>query len=167
MQHGALSVEPQGDREILITRSFNAPRALVWRALVEPELVKRWLGGGGNFGGWTLPVCEIDLKVGGKYRYEWHNTNGATMGMGGVFKEIRAPERLVATELFDDPWYPGGAVTTQVLTEQGGKTLLTMTITYASKEARDGVVAGPMASGLTVSYDALEAVATSLSTGAR
>lgn len=164
MLHGALSIEPQGDREILITRSFNAPRALVWRALVEPPLVKRWLG---VFGGWTLPFCEIDLRVGGKYRYEWQNANGSRMGMGGIFTEVAPPERMVATELFDDPWYPGGAVTTQVLTEQGGKTLRTLTITYASKEARDGVVAGPMASGLSASYDACDQLVQTLAQEAR
>jgi uncharacterized protein YndB with AHSA1/START domain len=159
MMHGALSIEPRGDREILITRSFNAPRALVWRAMTEPPLVKQWLG---VFGGWTLPVCEIDARAGGMYRYEWHNRNGSKMGMGGVITECTPPERMVATELFDDPWYPGGAVTTQVLTEQGGQTLLTMTITYASKEARDGVVAGPMATGMAASYDAFEALVVTL-----
>lgn len=164
MQHGALSIEPRGDREILITRTFNAPRALVWRALTEPPLVQRWLG---VFGEWSLPVCEIDARAGGRYRYEWQNTNGARMAMGGVITECVPPERMVATELFDDPWYPGGAVTTQVLTEREGKTLLTMTILYASKEARDGVVAGPMASGMSAGYDALERVVVELHQGAR
>lgn len=159
MMHGALSIVPQGDREILITRTFDASRALVWRALTEPALVKRWLG---VFAGWTLPVCEIDARVGGRYRYEWHNTNGTKMGMGGVITECAPPERMVATELFDDPWYPGGAVTTQVLTEHHGKTTLTMTITYASTEARDGVVAGPMAGGMAASYDSLNALLVTL-----
>lgn len=153
MMHGALSIAAQGDREIVVTRQFNAPRALVWRALTEPALVKRWLGA---MPGWTFPVCEIDARVGGKYRYEWRHESGNTMGMGGVFSECTPPERMVATELFDDPWYPGGAITTQVLSEQGAQTLLTLTITYASKEARDGVLAGPAMGGLGSGYDLLD-----------
>lgn len=159
MTPNALTAVPQGDREILVTRVFNAPRALVWRALTEPALIKRWLGA---MPGWTFPVCEFDARVGGKYRYEWHHTNGTKMGMGGVITECTPPERLAATELFDEPWYPGGAVTLQVLTEQQGRTTLTMTITYASKEARDGVVAGPALGGMGISYDALEKVVISL-----
>ena len=162
MKPGALSAAPQGDREILVTRTFNAPRALVWRALTEPVLIKRWLGA---MPGWSFPVCEFDARVGGKYRYEWQHESGTKMGMGGIITECTPPERLVATELFDDPWYPGGAVTTQVLTEQGGTTLLTMTITYASKEARDGVVAGPALGGMGMSYDALESLVVSLKEG--
>lgn len=164
MMLGALSVEPRGDREIVVTRQFNAPRALVWRALTEPALVKRWLG---VMPGWTFPVCEIDARVGGKYRYEWRNENGTSMGMGGVFTECTPPERMVATELFDDPWYPGGAITTQVLTEQGGKTLLTLTITYASKEARDGVAAGPAMGGLSSGYDLLDQLVQTLAKGGK
>lgn len=153
MMHGALSIEAHGDREIVVIRQFNAPRALVWRALTEPPLVKRWLG---VMPGWTFPVCEIDARVGGKYRYEWRHESGTSMGMGGVFTECTPPERIVATELFDDPWYPGGAVVTQVLAEQGAKTLLTMTILYASTEARDGVLAGPAMGGLTSGFELLD-----------
>ena len=155
-QFGAMSIDTRGDREIVVTRTFNAPRALVWKALTTPELLKRWLG---VFRDWTLPVCEMDLRVGGAYRYEWRNAaNGSTMGMGGTFLEISAPERLVTTELFDDPWYPGEAVDTQVLTERDGKTTLTLTVRYASKEARDGVIASPMATGMAAGYDAMERV---------
>jgi uncharacterized protein YndB with AHSA1/START domain len=153
MSH-TLSIAPQGDQDIVFTRNFNAPRTKVWRALTEPELLKKWLG---TFHDWTMPVCEVDLRVGGKYRYEWRNgANGTTMGMGGKFLEITAPERLVATELFDDPWYPGEAIDTQVLTERGGKTTLTLTVRYASKEARDGVMAGPASSGLDHNYQTLD-----------
>ena len=151
-----LSIAPQGDREILFTRSFNAPRAKVWRALTEPELLKQWMG---SFGDWTMPLCEVDLRVGGKYRYQWRNgVNGTTMGMGGKFLEVSAPERLVATELFDDPWYPGEATDTQELAEQKGQTTLRLIVAYASREARDGVLAGPMASGMATGYDALDAM---------
>jgi len=121
--------------------------------LTKPELLKRWLG---VRGGWRLDVCEIDLKVGGKYRYVWRGAKGAEMGMGGVYREIVRPERLVATEKFDDAWYAGDALDTSVLVEKGGKTTLTMTVQYASKEARDGVLKSPMASGVEESYNSLE-----------
>ena len=98
-------------------------------------------------GGWSLAVCEIDLKVGGAYRYVWRGPDGKEMGMGGVFHEIVRPERVVATEKFDDAWYPGEALDTTVLVEQGGKTTLTLTVRYESKEARDSVLKGPMARG--------------------
>ena len=155
MMRGALSIEPVGERELRFTRTFDAPRALVWRTLTEPVLLKRWLG---VFADWTMPVCEFDARVGGKYRFEWQSTAGARMGLGGEIKECVPPERLVATELFDDPWYPGGAVTTQVLSEHHGKTTLTLTVTYASKEARDSVAAGPASEGLAANYETLNAL---------
>src|SRR5271166_2227921 len=100
----SLKVTTRGDREIVMTRVFNAPRRLVFDALTRPELVKQWLLGPP---GWSMPVCEIDLKVGGAYHYLWRNANGTEMGMHGVFREIVVPERLVTTENFDQPWYPG------------------------------------------------------------
>ena len=150
----ALQIAPQGDREIVYTRSFNAPRTKVWRALTEPALLKQWLGVMPN---WTFPTCEVDLRIGGTYRYEWRNTvTGTRMGMGGKFLEIQAPERLVVTERFDEAWYPGEAIDTQVLTEKQGKTTLTLTVQYASKEARDGVLAGPASGGLESGYNIME-----------
>src|SRR5688572_10186881 len=149
-----MQITAQGDREIVFIRDFNAPRPKVWRALTEPELIKKWLGAMPN---WTFPVCEVDLRVGGTYRYEWKNkVDGMTMGMGGTFLEIQAPERLVATERFDEAWYPGEAIDTQVLTERNGKTTLTLTVQYASKEARDGVMAGPATSGMEAGYNVME-----------
>src|ERR1051325_11477180 len=146
-------VEPKGDREILMTRVFDAPRDLVFDALTKPELVKRWLLGPP---GWSMPVCEIDLRVGGKFRYVWqHDRDGTKMGMGGVYREVVAPERLVNTEQFDEAWYPGEALGTLVLVEQGGKTTLTYTMRYASRAARDAVIKSNMASGMAASYDRL------------
>jgi len=151
---GALKVTAQGDREIVMTRVFNAPRALVFKALAEPELVKRWLLGPP---GWSMPVCEIDLRVGGKYRYVWQrDKDGTRMGMGGVYREIVIPERIVATEEFDESWYPGEAIGTAELIEEAGKTRLIQTMMYASKEARDGVLKSPMEEGVGASYDRLE-----------
>jgi uncharacterized protein YndB with AHSA1/START domain len=150
---GNLKLTTRGDREIVITRAFDAPRKLVFDAFTKPELVKQWLLGPD---GWSMPVCEIDLKVGGKYRYVWRrDKDGTEMGMGGVYHEIVAPERVVATEKFDQSWYPGEAVGTFVLVEQAGKTTLTQTILYESREARDGVLKSGMEKGIVASYDRL------------
>ena len=103
-----------------------------------------------------MPVCEIDLRVGGAYRYVWrHDRDGTTMGMGGVYREIVTPERLVTTERFDEAWYPGEAVGTLVLVEQGGRTTLTQTVLYESREARDAVIKSNMEKGVAASYDRL------------
>jgi len=154
----ALKVEAQGDRQIVITRDFDAPRRLVFDAFSKPELVRQWLLGPP---GWSMPICEIDFRVGGRYRYVWRNDSGTEMGMGGVYREIAAPERIVSTEKFDQAWYPGEAVGTIVLTERGGKTTLTQTILYESREAREMVIASPMEQGLAASFDRLEQLAAS------
>src|SRR5690242_16682463 len=126
-----LQITTPSDREIAMTRVFNAPRRLVFDALTKPELVKRWLLGPD---GWTMPVCEIDLRVGGKYRYVWRNeSTGYEMGMGGEYREIERPERLVSTEKFDDPWYQGEALGALTLIEAEGGTLLRNIITYESQ----------------------------------
>jgi uncharacterized protein YndB with AHSA1/START domain/effector-binding domain-containing protein len=156
---GKLKLTTPGEREIAMARTFDAPRHLVFKAVTTPELVKRWLGA---FGGWSLVVCEIDLKVGGKYRYLWRAADGAEMGMSGIYREILAPERLVATEVFDQPWYPGDALVTQTLTEADGKTTLTTSILYATREARDGVLKSNMHKGVSASYDLLETLLLSL-----
>jgi uncharacterized protein YndB with AHSA1/START domain len=149
---GNLKVTTPSDREIAMTRVFDAPRRLVFDAYTKPELVKRWLLGPP---GWTMPVCEIDLRVGGSYRYVWHGQNGSAMGMRGIYREIVPAERIVCTESFDDPWYEGEAVGTTVFVERGGKTTLTTTVLYASKEIRDAVLKSPMEQGVAASYDRL------------
>jgi uncharacterized protein YndB with AHSA1/START domain len=154
-----LKVTTPSDREIMMTRVFDAPRKLVFEAHTKPELLKRWLG---IFRGWSMAVCEIDLKVGGAYRYVWHNTDGREMAMRGVYREIIPSERIVATESFDDPWYEGEAVGTVVLVEEGGRTTLTSTVRYASKEVRDAVLRSPMEQGVAASYDNLAELLPSL-----
>jgi len=150
-----LTVTLPSDREIAMSRTFAAPRQLLWDAHTKPELVKRWLLGPP---GWSMPVCTIDLRVGGSYRYQWRkDADGSTMAMGGVYKEIKPIERIVSTEKFDDPWYEGEAVGTLTLTEKGGKTILTTTVLYASKTVRDSVLKSGMATGVDQSYDRLEA----------
>ena len=155
MTSGNLNLTAPGEREIVITRTFNAPRTLVFDAFTKPELVKQWLIGPP---GWTMPVCEIDFRVGGNIRYVWEHSNGMRMGMSGVYREIVVPERLVATEKFDEPWYPGEAVGTFVFTEQGSQTLLNQTILYESREARDVVLKSPMEGGVTIGYNRLDEI---------
>lgn len=148
------------DREILIERDFNAPRELVFEALTKPELVKRWLLGPD---GWTMPVCEIDLRVGGAYRYVWHKESAnITMGMGGVFREVVRPKKLVATEKFDDAWYPGEAVDTTVLEESGETTKMKLTVLYESKDARDTATRSGMEHGMIAGYNRLEELLASM-----
>ena len=149
---GALKVTARSDREIVMTRVFDAPRNLVFDAYTKPELLKRWLG---VFGGYSMPVCEVDLRVGGTYRFVWRGPDGAEMGVRGVYREVVRPERLVHTEKFDEAWYPGESLITTVLAEQGGKTTLTVTMRYESREARDAVLKSPMESGVAQSYDKL------------
>jgi uncharacterized protein YndB with AHSA1/START domain len=143
-----------------MTRVFDAPRNLVFDAWTKPELLKRWLGA---MPGWSMPICEIDLKVGGSYRYVWRNdADGTDMGMGGVYREIVPVERIVATEKFDQSWYPGEAVGTMVFAEQDGKTTLTQTMRYESQEARDAVLKSGMETGVESSYDKLEELLASM-----
>jgi uncharacterized protein YndB with AHSA1/START domain len=150
---GTLKVTTPSDREIAMTRAFDAPRELVFDAFTKPELVQRWLLGPP---GWSMPVCEIDLKAGGTYRYVWRrDDDGTEMGMGGVYREIAAPERIVHTEKFDDPWYTGEALVTTVFAEKGGRTTVTQTMLLESREARDAVLATGMESGVVASYDRL------------
>lgn len=157
----SLKLTTPTDREISWTRIFDAAPDLVFEALTTPELLRRWLLGPE---GWTMIVCQVDLRVGGAYRYVWSHPDQGRMGMGGVYREIVRPERIVNTEVYDD--YPGEAVGTVVLVEQGGKTLLTTTMLYGSKETRDAVLRTNMADGLTASYNRLVMVLAELK-GAR
>lgn len=149
---GTLKVTTPSDREIAMTRVFNAPRRLVFEAFAKPEMLKRWLVGPP---GWSMVVCEVAVKVGDRYRYVWRDAKGIEMGVGGVLREIVVPERIVATEKFDQAWYPGEAVVTNVLLEQAGITTLTLTIRYESREARDIALKSPMEQGVAASYNRL------------
>jgi uncharacterized protein YndB with AHSA1/START domain len=151
-QTEVLKLTAQGDTEIVMTRAFHAPRRLVFDALTKPELVKRWLIGPP---GWSMPVCEIDLKVGGAYRYVWRHADGKEMGVRGFYRDIVPQERVICTERFDEAWYPGEALLTTTLVEQDGKTTLRSTVLYVSKEARDGVLKSGMENGVAASYDRL------------
>jgi uncharacterized protein YndB with AHSA1/START domain len=151
-QTGTLQLTTPSEREIVMSRVFDAPRSLVFDAWTKPELLERWLG---VRGGWSMVICEVDLRVGGAYRFVWRGPDGAEMGMGGIYREIVSPERLVATELFDEPWYPGEALGTTALVEEGGRTTATTTVLYESEEIRDAVLESGMARGVAESYDIL------------
>jgi uncharacterized protein YndB with AHSA1/START domain len=149
---GTLKVTTPGDREIAMTRIFDAPRHLVFEAWSKPELVKRWLYGPDD---WRLAVCEMDLRVGGATRFVWRDRDGKEMGMSGVFREIAPPDRLVFTEIWDEDWTGGEALNTITFTEHAGKTTLTQTVLYSSRAARDGALKTGMEHGAAVSYDRL------------
>lgn len=146
---GTLRVETPSDREITLTRVFDAPRRMVFDALTKPELLKRWFGPHG----WSLTSCTVDLRVGGKWRNVLRGPDGRDMGMSGEYREIAPPDRLVSTESFDD--YPGESINTISLSEQNGKTTFTCSILYISKEIRDAVILSGMEHGAAESYDRL------------
>ena len=146
---GTLQVTTPTEREIVLTRVFDAPRTLVFDAFTKPELLKRWFGPRG----WSLAVCEVDLKVGGKWRFVLRGPDGRDMGMRGVYREIAAPDRSVHTESFDD--FPGESIVTTLLVEDRGKTTLTATVRYPSQEVRDAVIKSGMEHGAAESYDKL------------
>jgi uncharacterized protein YndB with AHSA1/START domain len=148
-----LQISTPSDREVMITREFDAPRELVFDCHTKPELVRRWLLGPP---GWTMPVCDIELKVGGRYRYVWRGPNGEEMGMGGTFREIVRPERLASTELFDEDWTGGETQVRTEFSERGGRTTSTVTVVYASKEAREGALATGMTDGMEAGYQRLD-----------
>ena len=154
---GALKITTPTDRELVMTRVFDAPRGMVFDALTQPDLVRRWLLGPP---GWTMPVCDIDLRVGGKYRYVWRNADGREMGMGGTFKEMVRPSRLVATESYDDHWTGGETLVTTELVETRGTTTVSTTVRYATREARDAALKMGATKGLEASYVRLDELLT-------
>jgi uncharacterized protein YndB with AHSA1/START domain len=140
------------DREVAWTRSFAAPRERVFRALTEPEHVQRWLLGPD---GWTMPICEMDLRVGGEWRYVWRNGDGDEFALQGVFREIERPDRIVYTESM-----MGSSETLQtiVLTEEDGITTMVSSLLYGSRAERDAAIATGMEEGTSQSYDRLAEV---------
>ena len=155
---GKMTLDTPSDREIVLTREFEAPRQLVFDAYTKPELLQRWLTGRPDH---TMPICEIDLRVGGAYRYVWRGPDGKEMTSKGFYREVVPPERLVATERFEPTWYEGEAVNTTTFTEKNGKTTVTLTIQCGSKEIRDGILKSGMERGVAYSFDQLEQILTS------
>src|SRR5258708_7567648 len=148
-----VNVTTPSDREIAMTRMFDAPRDLVFDCYTKPELLKRWLHGPD---GWLLTICDNDLKIGGAFRWVWRNASGEDMGLRGAYREIMRPERIVRTELFDKDWTGGEVVGTLVLTEQDGKTTVTDTILYSTRAARDGALQSGMEKGIAASHAKLD-----------
>jgi uncharacterized protein YndB with AHSA1/START domain len=138
------------DREIVITRVFNAPRRLVFEAYTNPAHLPHWMLGPQ---GWSMPVCEVDLRVGGSWHFVWRHTDGTEMAMRGVYQEIVPPERLVSNDSWGGEW--PNTLNTLVLSEQDGKTTLTQRVLYPSKEARDAALKTGMLEGMDQSFEHL------------
>jgi uncharacterized protein YndB with AHSA1/START domain len=149
-----LEVTTPSDREIMITRDFDAPARLIFDALTRPELLPRWHGARG----WHLVVCEVDLRVGGAWRFVSRGPDDVEMGHGGVYRVIDPPHRLVFTESYDDQWVAGEALVSTALAEANGRTTMTTTVRYPSREIRDGALNSPMRLGLTESYARLDSL---------
>jgi uncharacterized protein YndB with AHSA1/START domain len=163
----SFNVTIPSDREIRLTRLFDAPRPLVFEAMTRPEHVREWWGRLGD--GYSVPECEIDLRPGGRWRFVNLTAKGVRVAFSGVYREVQPPDRLVFTEIFEEG--PGanpqpgdeGSLVTTVLTDEQGKTRLTVTARYPSMEIRDIVLRSGMERGAAISYDRLEEVAMRLS----
>jgi uncharacterized protein YndB with AHSA1/START domain len=153
-------VNTPSDREVQVKRSFDAPASLVWRAYTEPDLMRRWLG----YPGWSMPICEMDTRVGGKYRWQWRSEEGGQeFGFSGEFLEVALHSRIVHTQHYDagdlnasmgkEPY-----VVTVTFGEANGITSVATTIRFASKEDRDAAVSTGMTDGMEVSYKQLDQV---------
>jgi uncharacterized protein YndB with AHSA1/START domain len=152
-----LQITTPTDTEVLMTRAFDAPRRLVWEAFTTPEHLQKWMLGPE---GWSMPVCEMELRPGGTWHYVWRRANGNEFGMTGTFREVTPPEKLVNTEKWGPEW-PETLVTT-AFEEEDGRTTVRQTILYPSKEARDAALKTGMADGASASFDRLEKVLAAL-----
>lgn len=154
MRH-EMTVTTPNDFDVVATRVFDAPARLVFDCHTKPALVKRWLLGPP---GWTMPLCDIDLRVGGRFRYVWRNDeSGTEFALAGTYREIAAPTRLACTEAFEGTDMPE-ALTTTVFAESGGRTTMTLTISYPSRALREAAIATGMTGGMGQSYDRLDGV---------
>ncbi len=150
-----LSVATPTPTSIVVTREFHAPRPLVWDAFTRPDLLRRWMIGPD---GWTMSVCEIDFRPGGRFRYVWSKPGAADMGMGGTFVRIDPPERIVHREVFDEDWTGGETTVTTTFDQRAGVTLMTLSVEYATTAARDGALAVGMTMGMEMSYARLDGI---------
>ena len=146
-----LTVELRGEQEVVVTRGFDAPRDLVWECHTKPELVKRWMLGPP---GWTMPVCEIDFRVGGKYLHTWRHPSQGEFSMSGIYREIAQPERIVVNEYYQDE----ESRVTQTFAAQGKKTTLTVVMRFASAEKREAAVKTGMTDGMEQGYQRLDEI---------
>ena len=159
MANPTAAVSLPSDTEVRITRDFKAPRTLVWDCHVKPELFQRWIGG---YPGWSMPVCELDVRPGGKYRWRWRmDEGGQEFGFFGEYREVEAPTKMVQAELYDPGTFGGEMPTTPTITrttftEENGVTTLVTLIEYASKEARDAAISTGMTDGMETSFARLD-----------
>ena len=155
---GSFLVSTPSEREIVITRLFDAPREIVFEAMTRPEHIRRWWGNLGE--GYSVPVCEVDLRVGGKWRFVNKHPHGE-VAFRGEYREITPPSRLVFTETME-PHPEPGSIITAVYADEGGRTRMTVTCEYPSQEIRDIVINSGMERGAAASYDRLEDLAQEL-----
>jgi uncharacterized protein YndB with AHSA1/START domain len=148
-----LEFSQPGALQILLKRIFDAPRARVFEALTRPDLLKRWVV---RSPGWSLVSCEVELEVGGAYRFIWLGPGNVIMGMHGVYREILPPERLVSIEFFDDDWPGGELVTTLSLSGTGSRTALAQKVYYPTRESRDAAVDCGLEHSMAASYSLLD-----------
>lgn len=159
---GVTAYTTPSDREVVITRVVDAPRELVWKVWTTPEHIRKWMSGRK---GWTMPVCDMDLRPGGKWRYGWRMPDGGEMTLAGVVREVVPPTRLVTTERWGPEWPE--TVNTMALTEARdlSTTTITITVLYPSKEARDAALKTGMKDGMDISFASLDAVLRTLREG--
>lgn len=150
---GVTDFSTPSDTEIRVVRVFAAPRETLWAMHTDPTHIPNWLTGPE---GWTMPVCELDARPGGRWRYVWRKTKGEEMAMEGDFVEVVRPSRLVTTERWGPEWPE--TVNVVEFTSQGDRTVLTMTVRYPSKEARDAALQTGMTTGMDQSYARLDAL---------
>lgn len=162
---GRLEVTLPSDTEIVMKRSFAAPRDLVFQALTRPEHISRWFGQAPRraenpmLAGWSMPVCEVDLRPGGGWRYVLRGPAGEEMVLRGEYIEVVPPQRIVTTEFFEGAEFEpmgGGTVNTMLLEEREGRTLLTISAVYKSREARDSALRTGMEEGAAETFERLQ-----------
>ena len=148
-----LELTTPSDLEIVMTRVFEAPRTMVYDAFTKPELIRKWLLGPD---GWSMPVCDVDLRAGGQFHYLWRNdTDGKEFGMHGTYREVVPSSRIVHAENFDEPWYDGDAIVTTSFVEREGSTTVEMKMRFVSRAVRDQALESGMERGVARSYDRL------------
>jgi uncharacterized protein YndB with AHSA1/START domain len=152
-QPGVTTYHTPSDLEIAAVRTVNAPRALVFDAYTNPKHLPNWMTGPA---GWVMPVCEVDLRPGGVLKYVYRNDSGGEMTITGTFREVTPPERIVSTESWGQGWPE--SVNTLEFAEAGGRTTITMTVKYTSKEIRDAAYKSGMQQGMDASFARLDAI---------
>jgi len=152
MTGSTVQIKTPSEREVVITRLFEAPRQLVFDACTQPKLIKRWMAAPGR----ELEICEVDLRPGGAYRWVWRGSGKRDVGMRGVYREVVAPQRFSRTEIWED-WEAGECLASTILIEHDETTTeLTTTVLFPSREIRDQVLKSGLERGVKQNYAKLE-----------